>query len=1022
MFQQDDELRLAGRERELPARFEPEEAVRLALARVRKVLTAFLPGMFFDPERLQTVLATSPGQGTQEIERLFALGFLAYLADDLAGAESQLRQAVEAAQQDGNLDLLATAAYWRARVGVLKEHPDAVTQFEAVLRTLKGSPQATAWFVDLLWRAGQVDRAEQVWKSVRANKRVTACGEGPLLEARSLVRRGELAAAERILYEAAPGSGILQTERLLLLAWIATTLKQPQRAAPLLKQANSLPYRAGSLTLWQELLEGRAQDSDLIALVEPLSPLVRDLAQGHQARLVGQIEEAVAAYQKARVGGAVEPFARHALACLGFDDHQAVLASQPGLFLALRCRVWLALERFRRREATHTEFFEVVQQAGAAGFEDSAADHFRQLSLILQRREPSLSDLQSFFIPTGENALTLEPAQRRNLFRAALEVGLRRQPAEMARQLLLGWSRLEFLVGEPELRSLLARPLLRLVLREKLGPGQERETLEGLLSGDPLLSLLHPDLGGEVSPQAHPALQLLHAANHLPAGGEAERWRERVRSLRALGRWQGLGQALLLHEAARRGDVTTAAALLEEVDAWRGFRGGPPKFVLKAVASLVSSQPAHPAWKRSLPPWLALWDAAALGAEGKDLAAQAGVFAGPAHLSGPPPAVPATAWFLHLASRELSRDNASEALACVRRALAGDPELTGSSEAALVREALPVLERRALAHALAAVCRPAADVEPVPAALLVDAIDLLRTLPDGVALLEALQRGDQTAARQGLTALLQRPGVPARLLHHLALIELRAALALEDREEDDEAPERWRRAWQAWLRFLAAEKQSLPATALLLDWLLGQHRRRVNDLLARNDVDRARRHWNLVQDLPAWAARQSDSLGQDLTERVARFRDELATEYLVTTREAMRFGDIPESMRADYDKGLGYLRRLLSLDRENIRLLTTVVEVCGEYFVDLYHAGAATTLTEQVERFTPFALQLARLTEGRPGDLPARAALSEFCKFRGFVTRDREQKLALYRESLRFNPANENVRTLLSDLEGRSEP
>ena len=42
-------------------------------------------------------------------------------------------------------------------------------------------------------------------------------------------------------------------------------------------------------------------------------------------------------------------------------------------------------------------------------------------------------------------------------------------------------------------------------------------------------------------------------------------------------------------------------------------------------------------------------------------------------------------------------------------------------------------------------------------------------------------------------------------------------------------------------------------------------------------------------------------------------------------------------------------------------------------------------------------------------------------KFRGFITRDREQKKSLYSEALRFNPANENVRTLLKDLENPPE-
>ena len=49
---------------------------------------------------------------------------------------------------------------------------------------------------------------------------------------------------------------------------------------------------------------------------------------------------------------------------------------------------------------------------------------------------------------------------------------------------------------------------------------------------------------------------------------------------------------------------------------------------------------------------------------------------------------------------------------------------------------------------------------------------------------------------------------------------------------------------------------------------------------------------------------------------------------------------------------------------------------------------------------------------------PARSALSEFWKFSGFAARNRDEKLTLYREALEFNPGNENVRSLLADLEG----
>jgi hypothetical protein len=250
----------------------------------------------------------------------------------------------------------------------------------------------------------------------------------------------------------------------------------------------------------------------------------------------------------------------------------------------------------------------------------------------------------------------------------------------------------------------------------------------------------------------------------------------------------------------------------------------------------------------------------------------------------------------------------------------------------------------------------------------------------------------------------------------LAIIELRVAEALEDQDDPGAAEPCWRLTWRCWLLHFAGRKHD-PAQRLLFDYLLGIHRKHTNALLAREAVDAARRHWILVQELPGRAASLDEDMGQDLAGRVLRFKDELATEYLLTTREAMRYGDVPEGWRADYEKGLGYLRRLLSLDRDNLRLLTALVEVCGEWFLDLYNAEDGPRLRELVERFTPFALQLARLVEGRPGDVAARSVLADFYKFRGFVAADHARKAALYREALRFNPTNNNVRDLLAELE-----
>jgi hypothetical protein len=115
------------------------------------------------------------------------------------------------------------------------------------------------------------------------------------------------------------------------------------------------------------------------------------------------------------------------------------------------------------------------------------------------------------------------------------------------------------------------------------------------------------------------------------------------------------------------------------------------------------------------------------------------------------------------------------------------------------------------------------------------------------------------------------------------------------------------------------------------------------------------------------------------------------------------------------------LRRLLSLDRDNSRLLTALVDICGDWFLDCYNNEDPATLLEELSRYTPFALKLARLVEKRPQDLSARAAVAEFYKFRGLMASGRDEKLSIYREALRFNAENENVRALLAELEKKSE-
>ncbi len=368
MYQGDGSPRMAPPLMESPSKAAPDAAARLVLERVRKALTAHDDGTRLDPVRLIQILSTTPAPVGREAERSFVLGWLHWLRGDFATAETALAEAIRLARRMENAAPPAETAYWLGRVRVLLGRPDAVSEYETVLRETRGEARAVAWLVDLLWRAGRVDRAEQVWKSVRTNKKVTACDEGPLLEVRALLRRGETTAAERLLNEFAPGGGVVRAERRLLLAWTLTSLKQYDRVREQFDRAKEGPYPAAALECWRILLEkrraGRPASPDEAGRPLSLEPLLR----GHEALGRGETNLAVEALREAAAAPAASAFARFALARLGRDDPAAVLASQPGMFLALRCRALIALERFRKREATPAELLDALRQASSVNW------------------------------------------------------------------------------------------------------------------------------------------------------------------------------------------------------------------------------------------------------------------------------------------------------------------------------------------------------------------------------------------------------------------------------------------------------------------------------------------------------------------------------------------------------------------------------------------------------------------------------------------------------------------------------
>jgi tetratricopeptide (TPR) repeat protein len=957
---------------------------------VDKALFGYRADLHFDPARLRTRLSATVAGAPQETLRIWSLGWLAWLTGEYDKAELLLEQALQLARAANDLDLLARAGYWLARVQMLREKPDPIAGFETLLRALKGSPQGTVWFVDLLIRAGRMDRAEQVWKSVKANKKVSGANEAALIEARLMLKRGENANAEKTLQEMPETNGVLEAEKKLLLAWMAASKKQDATALQLWEEASQRLYPRPALDAWRDLLARREKgDATLPETGTPAS--LRALFRASQARIDGDNERAVSGYREALQLAVNAPWARYGLALLGADDFNEVQTLATNVFLATRCRLWIALQKFSQRQISPEDWLSTVQQQLGQGMRTNPTlEHFRLLGLALRQSRPPVETLQQLL----EQATARQGAQRRNFLRAFLELCDKAAPQVVKE--VLPEEPLGELWDDPRLRQ----ELSRLRLRAALAGGGEPWTLARLterINGLPESEALVP------------VRQLLSTL-----GGTAltDAQRATLTALEANPRCQGTVRVLLTHDAIKRGEVSEVVKQLERLDTWAGLRFVPHSLAA-ALAKFVAARSTLPVWKACLPPWLGKV-AGQLGdtEDVKTLKTVAGLLAAPTGPQPPPAGVDPTAWHLFQAARLSARGDAVDAwkaASSVGENLSTLPE----EQQGTVKAALPTLERLALASAILRMIPAAPNAQQTPAALL-DLVAQLGELPEGKAVLTVCQNDNRKELRPSLQALLEVKNLPDRLAHHLAIWTYRIATGLEEHSPNDTIDPWWKLSWQAWLRHLI--KWSPEERAPLIDHLLKRHRQTLTDRLARAQMEPARKVWSVVTDLPSLAEKVSPPMKAELTARVNAFRDDLASEYLVQTRDAMRTGTIREGFSADYDKGLSYLRRLLSLDRENVRLLTALVEICHEWFLDFYNAGDPPGLAEQLERFTPFALQLARLVEGKPEEHAPRAALSDFWKFRGFMSRDLAEKRRLFEQALEFNPANENARSLLDRL------
>lgn len=1000
-----------------PPTVAPEARTEHAIRAIRNLLSSTDADLRQEPRLFLEPLQSTLGHPQQNAERLLCLGWVQWLNEDLASAETNLR---DAAQRLTEPEDQALANYWLARGRLLLGRDDVIASFEEILRASKGSPQVTCWFVDLLGRAGELARAEQVWKAVRINPRVRECAESGLLEARHLIQQKELKQAKQHLLDQMPGFGPLLIEHRLLLIWIRLQLGETTEASEALDSIlTTKVYPKSALLAWRDLhlVRSSALVDESSEIQIPRIPRLAAWIQAQQFRKAdepGQMSELLKSLSPA---ANLEPFLRYVKATVGEDDFADLLSAHPGPFLAIRCRLWMTLQRFCQRQLSPGDLQSVMKQAHAAGHRALHLEHWGIL-------DDAGTDAETLWTHAGNPDLSQEC--RLNYLRIAIERLIERSTSHDALVTLIRWSTHPAHHADP-LKDFLSRQMLRLLLIEEkanLSPADEtmlnqvKETIEDNSLPGLAQLILDPKaprpqtLAGD----SHAAKLWCLAQQLRETETDVSQWRTEVESLpESTG--PSLPLALLIHEAARCNDCDRVLDLLPKTANWHGSPTGAPQFLITALRS---ARPTNaPRWRAVVSEWLKKCPESRLSAEARALAEEVGLLLPAPESAVCPEGVNEAHWCLHQMSKSWSQQKVRDSVVWALRAEKMADQLS-ERERERLTAGLVQMRRLMLADVLAQIAQVHPSHEKTSPELLVDFAEQLQDHPRGQEILQFAQNGEVQSARDMLMSLTQESTLPERLWHHLALSWQRVALAFEAQAQMQEAIQHWRLSWNCWLHWLLTQNEGVRAT--FLGHLLEQHRGQIKTLLSRDQVDAARRYWQMIQELPNGVDAESE-LATTLKERLSRFREEMALDYLLATREVMRSGDIPEGWRCNYEAGTLYLRKLLSLDRDNRRLLIALVEICTDWFLDLYDTQDASRLREQVDRFTPFAKQLERMVadEETPDEekVTARSVLSEMWKFRGFVAADYAEKISLYRAALELNPANENVQRLLTDLEDR---
>jgi tetratricopeptide (TPR) repeat protein len=125
---------------------------------------------------------------------------------------------------------------------------------------------------------------------------------------------------------------------------------------------------------------------------------------------------------------------------------------------------------------------------------------------------------------------------------------------------------------------------------------------------------------------------------------------------------------------------------------------------------------------------------------------------------------------------------------------------------------------------------------------------------------------------------------------------------------------------------------------------------------------------------------------------------------------------LPKGIEKNYEGGISHLEPFVRLGVPVPQILRTGLEWYYEWCFRLYAREEIGQISKLLEPAGVFAEQLAPLSTKGRGHLPENQVLSQYHMMRGYTCADSEKAIEAYEESLAWNPANDNARTLLAGI------